>query len=166
MNYFALVSNSVKEGSDLMYTTDTSTATAPNTNHHHHHHHKQPQQSSKNTPIGYLIDLPGYGYASAPTDKVDAWQASTQSFLLSRLVSSNLTRLYILIDARRGPDDIDRTVMGYMDEAGLPYTIVLTKGDWVSRPEQVRVANELALRYHANREVEGCQGPFVHVVSF
>lgn len=138
-----------------MYTANTSTATTPNTN---HHHHKQ-QQS-------FLIDLPGYGYASAPTDKVDAWQASTQSFLLSRLVSSNLTRLYILIDARRGPDDIDRTVMGYMDEAGLPYTIVLTKGDWVSRPEQVRVANELALRYHANREVEGCQGPFVHVVSF
>ena len=58
--------------------------------------------------------------------------------------------------------------MGWMDEARLDYTLVLTKGDCVKRADLVRVANECGFWYHSQRGLGrdmGNQGPFVHVVS-
>jgi GTP-binding protein len=50
--------------------------------------------------IGYMVDLPGYGFAKAPDDDVNRWQQMTQEFLISRRDLGTLKRLFILIDAR------------------------------------------------------------------
>jgi len=143
VNYFALVPDHVKDDGSAYRDGD-----------------------ARNSPFGYLIDLPGYGYGKAPEEKVDAWQAATQSFLLDRIELGNLTRLYLLVDARRGVSTVDKEVMSWMDEASLDYTIVLTKGDCVGRPDLVMGANEIGMRYHSQMgRDEGRQGPFVHVVS-
>src|SRR6266540_3250255 len=44
-----------------------------------------------------LVDMPGYGYASAPKAKVASWTALIHKFLQGR---SSLARVYVLIDAR------------------------------------------------------------------
>lgn len=118
---------------------------------------------------GFLVDLPGYGYAEAPQAVVQEWQAKTQDFLLARRDHGTLRRLFILIDARRGPTQIDRNIMGWMDDAGIDYSVVITKADRVSKAQIVKYANEVCMRYHTQLHAQdghgGSQGPVVHVTS-
>ena len=83
-----------------------------------------------------LVDMPGYGYASAPKAKVAAWTALIHKFLQGR---RTLARVYLLIDARHGLKDVDHDVLKTLDKAAVSYQIVLTKADQVK-------AGELAAR--------------------
>jgi len=73
-----------------------------------------------------IADLPGYGYARAPKAQVQQWTLLVQSYLVGR---ANLRRILILVDARHGLKDNDRSVMMVLDKAAQPYQVVLTKGD-------------------------------------
>ncbi|MCB9942827.1 MAG: YihA family ribosome biogenesis GTP-binding protein [Geminicoccaceae bacterium] len=79
-----------------------------------------------------LIDLPGYGYAKAPKDQVDAWHALIFDYLRGR---PNLHLVVLLIDGRHGIKDRDRAVMDTLKKAAVPFLIVLTKCDLVGRRE-------------------------------
>jgi GTP-binding protein len=117
---------------------------------------------------GFLVDLPGYGYADAPDENVDTWQKITQSFLQERNSAGCLKRLLLLVDARRGASQLDRDVMVWMEEAEISYSIVLTKVDRVSRPQLIRHANELCMRYHSQSRGDdevSYQSPLVHLTS-
>ena len=74
----------------------------------------------------YLVDMPGYGFAKAPKDKVDAWTALVQDYLKGR---QTLARVFLLIDARHGIKDVDAGIMDMLDTAAVSYQIVLTKAD-------------------------------------
>src|SRR5262249_20788760 len=50
-------------------------------------------------PVLTLVDMPGYGYAAAPKQKVKAWTQLIHDYLRGR---ANLARVYVLIDARHG----------------------------------------------------------------
>jgi GTP-binding protein len=73
-----------------------------------------------------LIDMPGYGYASAPKDKVDTWTKLVFDYLKGRVT---LKRVYVLIDARHGIKANDEDVLSLLDKAAVSYQIVLTKTD-------------------------------------
>ncbi len=75
-----------------------------------------------------LVDMPGYGYAQAPKDKVAAWTALIHAFLRGR---ANLARVYVLVDARHGLKAPDAQVFDTLDEAAVSYQVVLTKADQV-----------------------------------
>jgi len=75
-------------------------------------------------------DMPGYGYAEAPKAKVKAWTELIHAYLAGR---ANLARVYVLVDARHGLKDPDRTVFATLDEAAVSYQVVLTKADQVKR---------------------------------
>src|ERR1700757_4718224 len=79
-----------------------------------------------------LVDMPGYGYASAPKAKVASWTALIHKFLQGR---SNLARVYVLIDARHGLKDADLEVFKTLDRAAVSYQIVLTKADQITPAE-------------------------------
>jgi GTP-binding protein len=79
-----------------------------------------------------LVDMPGYGYASAPKAKVASWTALIHKFLQGR---SNLARVYVLIDARHGLKEVDLDVLNTLDKAAVSYQIVLTKADQVKPAE-------------------------------
>ena len=120
---------------------------------------------------GFLVDLPGYGYARAPAHASEAWQADTQDLLLQRFHGEGvLKRVFLLVDARRGgegPSENDRFVLRWLEDAGLPYTVVLTKADRVAVEAVVRQANDFCLR-HASFGARGggaAQSPVVHVTS-
>jgi ribosome biogenesis GTP-binding protein YsxC/EngB len=153
---------------------------------------------------GFLVDLPGYGFAHAPDKTVEDWQQQTQDFLKHRRDAGTLHRLFLLIDARRGLVGstaagkqkgsalLDQSVMRWLDRAGIPYSVVITKADCVSAPQVVKVANEACIRYHQQHqeneerrmeyeekiddmeiddgdigglEPSGWMGPIVHVTS-
>jgi GTP-binding protein len=79
-----------------------------------------------------LVDMPGYGFASAPKTKVASWTALIRKFLQGR---SNLARVYVLVDARHGLKEIDLDVLKTLDEAAVSYQVVLTKADQVKAAE-------------------------------
>lgn len=74
----------------------------------------------------FLVDMPGYGYAKAPKSKVEAWTRLIRDYLRGR---QTLRRAYILVDSRHGLKDVDSLILDLLDEAAVPYQLVLTKTD-------------------------------------
>jgi GTP-binding protein len=95
----------------------------------------------------YLVDMPGYGFAKAPKDKVEAWTALVRSYLRGR---PTLIRVLLLIDSRHGLKANDHEVMRMLDEAAVIYQVVLTKSDKISESAagHVHAAAEKALAAH------------------
>lgn len=87
-----------------------------------------------------LVDMPGYGYASAPKAKVASWTALIHKFLQGR---SSLARVYVLIDSRHGLKDVDLDVLKTLDKSAVSYQVVLTKADQVKPAEVERTTEEV-----------------------
>nr|WP_255434923.1 MULTISPECIES: ribosome biogenesis GTP-binding protein YihA/YsxC [unclassified Paracoccus (in: a-proteobacteria)] len=79
---------------------------------------------------GYLVDLPGYGYAQAPVAVVQKWQALLKQYLAGR---PNLRRAFALIDARHGIKPVDHEIMTLLDRSAVPFQVVVTKADKIGR---------------------------------
>lgn len=78
-----------------------------------------------------LVDMPGYGYAQAPKENVDAWTKLVFDYLRGR---ATLQRVYVLIDSRHGIKKNDEDVLDLLDKAAVSYQIVLTKTDKIKDP--------------------------------
>ncbi len=91
----------------------------------------------------YLVDMPGYGYAEAPKEKVDIWNELIRDYLRGRV---NLRRVYMLIDARHGIKKNDEDVMVLLDKAAVSYQIVLTKTDKLKAPGVAKLIEETSQR--------------------
>jgi GTP-binding protein len=88
-----------------------------------------------------LVDLPGYGFASAPKDKVANWTRLVRGYLHGRPV---LRRAMLLIDSRHGLKDSDRAMMAHLDAAAVVYQVVLTKIDKIKAAEAEAVRSRTA----------------------
>ncbi|MBX4335152.1 ribosome biogenesis GTP-binding protein YihA/YsxC [Bartonella raoultii] len=75
-----------------------------------------------------LVDMPGYGFAEAPKNLVDAWTHLIFSYLRGR---TTLKRVYVLIDSRHGIKKNDVEIFALLDKAAVSYQIVFTKSDKV-----------------------------------
>ena len=80
-----------------------------------------------------MVDLPGYGYAKASKTVIKAWTELTRQFLAGR---QSLSRLFLLIDARRGIGTSDQEMMQMMDESALSWAVVLTKMDHLKEQDK------------------------------
>lgn len=89
----------------------------------------------------YLVDMPGFGFAEAPKDKVAAWNRTLRGYLAGR---RTLLRVFLLIDARHGLKPVDDEVMALLDGAAVSYQAVLTKSDKISRTDLERVTERTA----------------------
>jgi GTP-binding protein len=86
-----------------------------------------------------LVDMPGYGYAQAPKEHVDAWTKLVFDYLRGR---STLKRVYVLIDSRHGIKKNDDDVLNLLDKAAVSYQVVLTKTDKIKDPAVPRLIAE------------------------
>jgi len=91
----------------------------------------------------YMVDLPGYGYAKAPTAEVKRWQDVLKTYLRGR---ANLRRVFLLIDSRTGLKKADEDILKLLDESAVPYQIVLTKTDKVSKAAAENLIKDIALK--------------------
>jgi len=88
----------------------------------------------------YLVDLPGYGYANAPLDKVAAWQALLKKYLSGR---QSLRRAFVLIDTRHGIKSVDEEIMSLLDSSAVTFQCVLTKADKVKDKDREAVLEQV-----------------------
>ena len=94
-----------------------------------------------------LVDMPGYGYAEAPRQVVEAWQRQIRTYLRGRPV---LKRVFVLIDSRHGVKDADLPIMKLLDESAVSYQLILTKLDKLNKHEAEKAvaAVEAVARKH------------------
>lgn len=74
----------------------------------------------------YIVDLPGYGYASRGKESRQQLKQIIESYILRR---EQMTNLFVLIDSRHKPQKIDMEFMQWLGENGVPFSIVFTKLD-------------------------------------
>ena len=87
----------------------------------------------------YLVDLPGYGYANAPIAIVAKWQRLLKAYLQGR---ATLRRVFLLIDARHGPRDVDEEIMELLGSSAVTFQVVLTKCDKLKKVELDKVVEK------------------------
>ena len=83
----------------------------------------------------YLVDLPGFGYAKISKSKRAEFHDMISEYLLNR---SNLMCLFVLIDCRHTPQQIDQEFMQWLAEKEIPFVMVFTKGDKVGKNTLVK----------------------------
>src|SRR5690606_32158498 len=77
----------------------------------------------------YLVDLPGYGYAKASKTSRMKWEKFISEYLTKR---EELLNVFVLIDCRLEPQQIDLEFMNWCGEKAIPFSMVFTKMDKVS----------------------------------
>ena len=78
----------------------------------------------------YLVDLPGYGYASVSKSTREGFGKMIEEYVLKR---ENLSCLFILIDPRVEPQKNDISFISWAGNQGVPLAIIYTKSDKLSR---------------------------------
>lgn len=78
----------------------------------------------------HLVDLPGYGYARVGQANRERLKAIIEDYILER---RQLTSLFILLDCRHEPQKIDLEFIEWAGENGVPFSLVFTKADKLSR---------------------------------
>lgn len=78
----------------------------------------------------YLVDLPGYGFAQRGKEGRENIQRIIEDYILER---EQLTNLFVLIDSRHEPQKIDLEFMEWLGENGIPFSIIFTKIDKISK---------------------------------
>jgi len=81
--------------------------------------------SSKNVKW-YLVDLPGYGYASTSKKNRKSWGKMIEDYIRKR---ETLASLFVLIDSRHEPQQLDIDFINQLGEWQIPFAIVFTKAD-------------------------------------
>lgn len=76
--------------------------------------------------LGFLVDLPGYGYAAAGRETREQWADVLGGYLHER---SSLAGIVLLIDIRRGVTDLDRRLADWIAPTRKPVLALLTKAD-------------------------------------
>lgn len=74
----------------------------------------------------YIVDLPGYGFASRGMKQREEISRIIKSYITLR---QQMTNLFVLVDCRHDPQKIDLEFMEWLGENGVPFSIVFTKAD-------------------------------------
>ena len=87
----------------------------------------------------YLVDLPGYGYAKVSQKQRMEFQKMISNYLTKR---ENLMTVFVLVDSRLKPQQLDLDFMAQLGEWGVPFSIVFTKADKSTQREVAKNAKQ------------------------
>jgi len=85
--------------------------------------------------LGFLVDLPGYGYASVAHQEKENWAEILGGYLRQR---ASLVGIVLLIDIRRGITALDRRLVDFIAPTGRPVLALLTKADKLPYGQRVQ----------------------------
>lgn len=88
-----------------------------------------------------FVDLPGYGYAAASRTEREGWGTLIEGYLTQ---SDKLRRILLLADIRIGATALDKQMIDYMHFHTLPFTVIATKCDKLSRAKTASAVMQLA----------------------
>ena len=86
----------------------------------------------------YLVDLPGYGYARTSKTSRGRWQKMIIDYILKR---EQLVNVFVLVDSRIPPQNIDLEFINFLGQNGVPLSIVFTKIDKQKQSEVAATVN-------------------------
>lgn len=78
----------------------------------------------------YLVDLPGYGYSKRSKTQNEQLKRIISNYVLNR---EAMTLLFVLLDCRHEPQKIDLEFIQWLGENGVPFSIIFTKADKLTR---------------------------------
>lgn len=81
----------------------------------------------------YFVDLPGYGFAKRSNDEINRWSKLIDSYFT---MDRNFALVVCLLDIRHNPTNQDCQMIEYIHQLGLPFVVVLTKADKLSKQKQ------------------------------
>ncbi|MEG1527637.1 MAG: ribosome biogenesis GTP-binding protein YihA/YsxC [Clostridia bacterium] len=79
-----------------------------------------------------LVDLPGYGYSKASKSEKESWAELIDGYLSNE---KRLSHIFLLIDLRRVPSENDLIMFDYIFKCNLPFTVIATKADKLSKSQ-------------------------------
>ena len=80
----------------------------------------------------FFVDLPGYGWAKTSKKNRESWDNMTKDYLLN---SDKIALIFILIDIRLKPQEIDINYINYLGKNKLPVNLIFTKADKIKKSE-------------------------------
>lgn len=94
-----------------------------------------------------FVDLPGYGFAKVGKGQLDVWASLMGEYLLT---SQSLLTVFVLLDIRIKPTELDKAMINYLVYHNIPFRLLATKCDKLSRAQQNKsieiIAKELNMR--------------------
>lgn len=89
----------------------------------------------------YFVDLPGYGFAQASKKDVFGWQGLIEPYLKNNAM---LKCVCVLVDVRHNPTEQDKQMINYLFYYQIPFIIVATKCDKLSKTKVKPALNKIA----------------------
>lgn len=99
----------------------------------------------------FLVDLPGYGYARVSQAEKDKWARFMQAYFN---YESDKKLAISLVDLRHGPSEADLEMAEYLEAVGIPYWVVATKADKLSKKavaENLKALEETYQEFHPQK---------------
>lgn len=88
-----------------------------------------------------FVDLPGYGFAKVAKTEKAKWGAMIEGYLTG---SSNLKNVFVLLDVRHEPTADDKMLLNFLYHYNIPFTVIATKCDKLSRAQLTKRRAEIA----------------------
>ena len=111
-------------------------------------------QPGKTTTINFFLvddvriaDLPGYGYAKRSQESKRSWSGLTEDYFLKNPSSDAIKLVIQLIDVRTGPTDDDIMMINFMIDNAIPFTVVATKTDKLSKAQLTKALADFEENY-------------------
>ena len=97
-----------------------------------------------------IVDLPGYGYAKTGHKHIANWAGLMEDYLLN---SPNLKTVFVLIDCRHKPNELDKMMLEFLNTYQIPYVVVATKVDKLAKSKIPQACAAIAKELGVRREV-------------
>ena len=101
-----------------------------------------------------LVDLPGYGYAKRSREEQLAFSRLTDSFFTKNPSIDALRLVLQLVDVRTGPTEDDIMMIQFLWDASIPFIIVLTKADKLSKTALAARLQEIKEEYFSEINIQ------------
>ena len=100
-----------------------------------------------------LVDLPGYGYAKRSKEEQAVFSRVTDGYFTSNPTFDSLKLVLQLVDVRTGPTDDDLSMIQFLVDSEIPFVVVATKADKLSRAALDRALAEMKDTYFSEVDV-------------
>ncbi len=102
----------------------------------------------------FLVDLPGYGFAKRSKDSKKSWSSLTEDYFLKNPSEDAIKLVLQLIDIRVGPTEDDVMMINWLIETGVPFIVVATKTDKLSKSQLNTALSTLDKEYFSGTGIE------------
>lgn len=96
-----------------------------------------------------LADLPGYGFARVSKQEKAKWGQMLDDFFADK---ANIAHVFSLCDIRHDPTADDLSMVNYLSYHIIPFTVIATKADKLSRAQVERSLTAIAAAYKCGRD--------------